>query len=159
MRLVCKSRIEKAWLAASLLIFVAHRMMYGSPGLFLPDSVRVWLEVSMILLSFPLGVGVLFVINDAVYWCVGCGELKWMVDWPTLLVAGYIQWFWLLPEFLRGRKLTLLDLKLTAANASPNQSADDPELSPAPSHAVTFAPPLAEFDEAGLSALERVLRQ
>ena len=184
MKLVCKTKIEKAWLITSLTIFLAHRLLEAPSHSYYPDdmAVRLWLEVAMVLLSFPFGGLTLFVLQDARFWCDGCQGLEWMLDWSTLLFAGYIQWFWVLPELLRGRELTLLDLKRPPETVSTEASPSDTEpaaasLRAAPPVALETAPPVAleaaplpafdaaafalmpaEFDEAGLTALDRVFQ-
>lgn len=175
MAFVHKTKIEKAWLVASVSIFLAHRLLYASsPHHYASDNpLSVWLELAMIALSFPSGWLTLFVIYDARFWCDDCRSLDFLFDWSTLLVAGYIQWFWVLPEFLRSRKLTVLDLKQTPQIVSPDSTSavaeaatDAPIPAAAPVAAApprafdvaAFAPRLAEFDEAGLTALGRVLQ-
>ncbi|HEV2881458.1 MAG TPA: hypothetical protein VGX24_09300 [Pyrinomonadaceae bacterium] len=196
MRFICKTKIEKAWLVASVIIFITHRLLDASyPGYYSPAApLRVWLELAMIGLSFPLGGLTLFALHSVAFWCDDCRSLEFLFDWSTLLFAGYIQWFWVLPEFLRNGKLTLLDLKqqlpetispdsptpavepaspapLSAAPLSvPTPAAALPTAAALPaapatiaapcraSEAATFAPPLTEFDEAGLTALGRVFQ-
>ena len=193
MRFECKTKIEKTWLVASVLIFVTHQLLEVSvPGHYnAAGALRLWLEVAMVALSFPLGGMALFVIQNVAYWCDGCRDLEFMVDWSTLLFAGYIQWFWVLPEFLRGRKLSLLNLtrlpEIISSNASPADHEappaslaaappfsfvapppaattaavpiDDCDDAPLPAFdAAAFTPTLAEFDAAGLTALDRVFQ-
>jgi hypothetical protein len=165
MRLPCKTKTEKAWLVVSLFILVAHRMFEVAPPSHYSPAylLEVWLEVAMVVLSFPLGGLVMFVLRDAVFWCGGCRGLEWTLDWATLLFAGYIQWFWVLPEILRGRQLTLLNLRQPVEAVLPDatSSAPAPEVTQvagasAASGSFTHLP--AEFDEAGLTALGRVLQ-
>jgi hypothetical protein len=163
MHMPCKTNIEKAWLVASLIILFLHRMMEASPPDYhAPDSIiMLWLEVAMVALSFPFGWIVMYVIGNATFWCDECRNFEWMLDWSTLLLAGYIQWFWVLPGFLRGRQLTLLNLRppdevvLLEVSAAP--AAKAPPVAPAVT-ANSSALLFAEFDEAGLTALDRVLR-
>ena len=183
MSLTCKTKIEKAWLVTSVVSLVAHKLLEASSsGYHSSDPLRAWLELSMIVLSFPLGGLTVFALHGAMFWCDDCRNLEFLFDWSTLLLAGYIQWFWVLPEFLRGRKLTLLDLRRLPETAASNASPAGIEAQPAPLSAAppapipaappnipeaappsafdvaAFAPPLAEFDEAGLTALDRVLQ-
>lgn len=190
MRFEGKTKIEKAWLVAAVGIFVMHRLLEGSSSGYYPSSpLRLWLELAMIMLSFPSGGLTVFVLHITAAWCGDCRNLEFLFDWSTLLFAGYIQWFWVLPEFLRSRKLTLLNLKrppeIVSPNASPavNESAataatfdatpvaaaaaftpDDArprifDAAPLPAFdAAAFAPALAEFDEGGLTALDRVFQ-
>lgn len=160
MRLPCKTKFEKAWLVTSLIVLVMHRVLEVAP----PDSyapaylLQIWLEVAMVVLTFPLGGLVMFVLRDAVFWCDACRGLEGTLDWSTLLFAGYIQWFWVLPEILRSRPLTFLNLRQREETVSPDASlpAAAPQALAATAESFTFPP--AEFDEAGLTALDRVLR-
>jgi hypothetical protein len=179
MRFECKTKIEKAWLVASILIFVAHRLLEPSAqGYYsVATPLRLWLEVAMVVLSFPLGGLTMFIVHSSLSWGDNCQDLEFLLDWSLLLFAGYIQWFWVLPEFLRGRKLTFLSLKGATGTISPHaSSAADIEAAmpaapvdaalpgafdaaPLPAFdAAAFVPALAEFDEAGLTALDRVFQ-
>jgi len=192
MNFVCKTKIEKAWLVTSASIFVLHQLLEdSSPGCYADAApLRMWLGVAMIALSFPFGGLALLALHGALFWCDDCRNVEFLFDWSTLLFAGYIQWFWVLPEILRNRELTLLDLKRLPETVSPNVSAPDPEPTPAALEAASpvaleaaspvaceaaspvaceaapppafdaaaFVPRLAEFDEAGLTALDRVLQ-
>ena len=167
MRLPCKTKIEKAWLVTSLGILVIYKTLEASPSDYSSPAIilRWWLEVAMVLLSFPLGGLVMFALGGvSVFWCDECGQLDWMLDWSTLLLAGYIQWFWVLPEFLRDRQLTVLDLRQPVEAALPDAStAPTPEVPQVAAVATaatseSFTHPPAEFDEAGLTALGRVLQ-
>jgi hypothetical protein len=176
MSFVCKTKIEKAWLVTSASIFILHRLLEdASPGCYAGTApLRMWLGVAMIALSFPFGGLALLALHAALFWCDDCRNVNFLFDWPTLLFAGYIQWFWVLPEILRNRELTLLDLKRLPLTVSPSISTPDPEPAPAALEAASpvafeaaplpafdaaaFVPRLPEFDEAGLTALDRVLQ-
>lgn len=176
MRFVCKTKIEKVWLVAAVGIFLTHRLLEASSPEYYPfNPLALWLEVAMVALSFPLGGLTMFVIQDAMFWCDDCRNLEFLFDWSTLLFAGYVQWFWLLPEFLRRRKPTFLNLKRPPETVSPDaahaiaesstsvsciatmQVAFEDDAQPAFA-AADFTPPLAEFDKAGLTALGRVFQ-
>jgi hypothetical protein len=181
MEFVCKRKIEKAWLVSSVVMFVAHRLLeFPSPGHYSDSTpLGMWLEMAMIVLSFPLGGLTLFALHIASFWCGDCRNLEFLFDWSTLLFAGYIQWFWVLPEVMRSRELTFLDLRRPLGTVSPDASPASTEPSPAPFEATpckaappvaleaeplpvfdaaSFVPCRAEFDEAGLTALDRVFK-
>ncbi|HEY0101603.1 MAG TPA: hypothetical protein VGB76_21935 [Pyrinomonadaceae bacterium] len=169
MRLPCKTNLEKAWLITSLSVLFLHRMSEASGSVYYSPAIieRLWLEVSMIVLSFPFGGLLMFVLRDALSWCDGCRSLEWMLDWSTLLLAGYIQWFWVLPEILRRRQLTFLNLRQAEESVLPETDPASslpahnvsPDVSPvAATTAESLARLPAEFDEAGRSALDRVLQ-
>lgn len=178
MRFACKTKIEKAWLVASVLIFLAHLILEASSQSYDADIIPLLqsLELWMVALSFPLGAVSALVLQDAMFWCDGCRDLVFMLGWPTVLFVGYVQWFWVLPEFFRNRKLTLLDLGRTPETTSPDASPAHAEpamptaftpASPVDFAAATalpafdasaYAPLFAEFDAAGLTALDRVFQ-
>lgn len=181
----CKTGKEKAWLAVSLATFFLHRLMEATSS-----TEGMWVfETLMIVLSFPFGlVAMLFLAigADALREYM---EVGWILDWSTLLVVGYIQWFWVLPEIRRNSKLVSLNLTSLVETASPVEivspvkivspveTAPPSEIaSPAPPYKTSTLPEAApvafnvadflpsfteftEFDEAGLTALDRVLRQ
>ena len=112
-----KTRIEKAWLAASLLTFFAYRVVEGGGWEHPAGGLTVLLQFFMILLAAPLGLLAMIPVVFAVEACGECGELKWLLDWSTVLFFGYLQWFVLVPEM---RKLnTLTFLKLDVPRAAP----------------------------------------
>jgi hypothetical protein len=176
MSFVCKTKIEKAWLATSACIFVLHRILENSsPGCYADAApLRMWLGVAMIALSFPFGGLALLALHAALFWCDDCRNVEFLFDWSTLLFAGYIQWFWVLPEIFRNRELTLLDLKRLPETVAPNVSTPGPDPAPAALEtaspvvleaaplpafeAAAFVPGFAEFDEAGLTALDRIFQ-
>jgi hypothetical protein len=161
MRLPCKTKFEKAWIVTSVVILVIHRMLEASAlDSYSPAHLlQIWLDVAMVVLSFPLGGLVMLILQEATLWCDACRGLEATLDWATLLFAGYIQWFWVLPEILRSRQLTLLNLRQPATIVLPEVARPDSEAPPVlTAKAESFPFPPAEFDEAGLTALDRVLR-
>jgi hypothetical protein len=178
--MICKSTGEKVWLAASLSAFFAHRVLEGGASRVSDEGFMVFLQLLMIVASFPLGAVAIFIVALSVDACESCGELKWMLDWSTLLLAGYFQWFWIVPEIRRRNQLTLLNLepptrgkRKRAARARPTALTPAPggnsctiTFASAPARAVACgevradsptARPLPHFDEAGLTPLEKVL--
>jgi len=158
MRFVCKTRVEKAWLVASVSAFVLHRLLEVEP-----DGGAMWLvEAAMIALSFPFGTIAMLFILMGVEGLSESTDLSWLLDWSTLLFIGYIQWFWVLPEMRQNNQLITLHLAPPVEIVSalpPNDSATLPATAPpVVFNSATFVPPLTEFDEAGLTALDRVLQ-
>jgi hypothetical protein len=161
----CKTKVEKAWLVASLTALVLHRLLEVDP-----DADGLWLiETLIVVLTFPCGPVAMLFLAIGVEAMSDRTDLSWLLDWSTLLVVGYLQWFWVLPEIRRNNRLTIVNLSSSveldspseiAAPAPPPGSLNLPELPPAPVafNAAAFVPPLAQFDEAGLTALDRVLR-
>jgi len=158
MGFMCKTKLEKAWLVASAIAFVLHRLFEVEP-----DAGVMWLlEAAMIALSFPFGPIAMLFILIGVQGASDYTDLSWLLDWSTLLFIGYIQWFWVLPEMRQNNQLITLHLAPPVEIVSalpPNDSATLPATAlPVVFNSAIFVPPLTEFDEAGLTALDRVLQ-
>lgn len=158
MRFVCKTKLEKAWLGASVTVFVLHRLLEVEPD----AGAMLLVEAAMIALSFPFGPIAMLFILMGVEGLSGDMDLSWLLDWSTLLFIGYIQWFWVLPEMRRNNQLITLHLAPPVGivpDLPLHDSATHPETAPPfVFNSETFVPPLTEFDEAGLTALDRVLQ-
>lgn len=206
MRYGCKTAAEKAWLVTGLAALVLQLLSESGP-----TGGGLWLaETLMVLLTFPLGPVVILFLAIGADLLRDSVDVSWLIDWSTLLLAGYLQWFWLLPEIRRRNQLTTLNLSSPieipapaviappaetaspveapapvkiatpaktalpvetaspvetvspvkiATAASPDDALTRPEIiAPVVFDVAAFVPVLAEFDEAGLSALDRVLR-
>jgi hypothetical protein len=158
-RIMCKTKLEKAWLLTSVTAFVLHRLLEIEP-----NRDFLWLiEVAMIALSFPFGPIAMLFILMGVEGVSDYADVSWLLDWSTLIFVGYIQWFWVLPEIRRNNRLITLNLTSPVESGtpvSPDDSITPPALPPLPVvfNVATFVPTLAEFDAEGLTALDRVLR-
>ena len=115
--MLCKTRIEKAWLAASLLTLFAYRVVHGGGWEHPAGGLTVLLQFFMILLAAPLGLLAMLPVVFLVDVCDNCGELKWLIDWSTVLFFGYLQWFVIIPEMRNLNTPTFL--KLNAPRAEP----------------------------------------
>jgi hypothetical protein len=121
MRFEGKTKIEKAWLVAAVGVFVLHRLLEASSSGYHPsDPLRLWLELTMIVLSFPFGGLTLFALHAAACLVRRLPEFRVPVRLVNASLRRLHQWFWVLPEFLRSRKLTLLDLKQSTVAAAPS---------------------------------------
>jgi len=154
----CKTKAEKAWLVASVTALVLHRLLEVEPD----AGGMLLVEALMSALSFPCGPVAMLFIMMGVGGLSDYTDVSWLLDWSTLLFVGYVQWFWVLPEIRRNNQTITLNLTSPVEIASPAPPQDDsltlPELAPVVFNTATFVPLLAEFDEAGLTALERVLQ-
>jgi len=160
MRLQCKSKIEKAWLVMSLTTLVLHRLLEiedsGGGDVAVP---MLLIEAAMIVMTFPAGPLAMLFLLILVESLGGAADTSWLLDWSTLLFAGYLQWFWLLPEIRQNSIPLTLDLTRWKTIGAPENSSSFPEATLAVSNAEAIPFSLSEFDEAGLTALERVLRK
>jgi hypothetical protein len=74
------------------------------------------------------------------------------VLWLLLFLAGYVQWFVLLPKLTTQRPLTL-GLSQNPENTQPLLKTDEPK------SVKRTKPPTSAWDEAGLTPLERVMKE
>ena len=148
--------LRKPWLLLCTTALVTYSIMPGShETLFYYDSPSSVLEALMFLLSFPLGDAFMFLFHDATH-----GVSERFVFWAMAMGVGYAQWFHLFPALLRRRQPRATTLNLSAplgvapADESPlglGAAATQPALAPE-------RQPVTQFDERGLTPLERVLR-
>lgn len=108
--MIGKTKIEKAWLAASLLTLFAYRVVEGGGWEHPAGGLTVLLQFFMILLAAPLGLLAMLPVLFLVDACDNCGELRWLIDWSTVLFFGYLQWFVIVPEMRNLNRLTFLKL-------------------------------------------------
>lgn len=150
--------LRKPW----LLLCVSTALTYAvvpvrGDALFDPDSISSWLEAVMFLLAFPLG----DLLALAFYSGEG-GVIERFLLWSLAMAVGYAQWFHVFPALL-GRKtrrvttLNLAPLGNVAFGGGPAaqtvRAAPETKPSAAPSE-----PPVPQFNDRGLTPLERILR-
>jgi hypothetical protein len=116
------------------------------------------MEAVMIALSFPFGPIAMLFILKGVEGLSDYTNLSWLLDWSTLLFIGYIQWFWVLPEMRRNNETLTLNIRQSVDAVPAGTASTSPVAAPVVFDAAAFAPRLAEFDEAGLTALGRVFQ-
>ncbi|MGI9104916.1 MAG: hypothetical protein ACR2G4_01560 [Pyrinomonadaceae bacterium] len=145
---------------ASLITLILHRLLeIEQSGDAQVGGVMLLVEAAMVVLSFPTGPVAMLFLLIFVESVGGIRDSSWLLDWPTLLFAGYLQWFWLLPEIRENCKPLTLNLTQRGTIAAPEKSSSVPEVTLAAPDAEAFSFPLTGFDEAGFTALERVLRK
>lgn len=148
--------LRKPWLLLCTTALVTYSIMpVRHETLFYFNAPSSVLEALMFLLSFPLGDAVMFLFHSAQH-----GVMERFVFWALALGIGYAQWFHLFPALLgrrRSQATTLnLDAPLGVAAADAGQPGTGASSEPHALNAVR--PPAAQFDERGLTPLERVLR-
>jgi hypothetical protein len=131
--MICKTKIEKAWLAASVFALFGYHL-FGGGTHYEESGLVLLIEFVMILLSAPLGVVVMLPIALAVDACDQCSELSWMLDWSIVLFFGYLQWFVLIPEIRKRNELTLLKLDIRRAQPRAAKQTAKPALVAKPAH-------------------------
>jgi hypothetical protein len=151
-----QANLRKPWLLLCTTTLVVYTIMPARhETLFYFDAPSSVLEALMFLLSFPLGDSLMFLFHSAAH-----GIAERFVFWAMAMGIGYAQWFHLFPALLRRRQSRATTLNLDAgrqvapANENPlglNTPAARPALE-------AERPPVPQFNERGLTPLERILR-
>jgi hypothetical protein len=151
-----QDNLRKPWLLLCTTLLVVYSIVPGEGAtLFFNGASGSVLEALMLLLSFPLGTAAAFPFYSPDYGVIGR-----FVFWAAAMGVGYAQWFHLFPALLRRLPARLpITLNLSAgtgvAPRSPLRSAATRPLAlpDAPTR-----PPVPQFNDRGLTPLERVLR-
>jgi len=112
----------------------------------------------MFLLSFPLGTAAGFLLHSP-----DLGVKGRFLFWALAMGLGYAQWFYLFPALLRraGRQTrppTTLNLSPAAGVASTRPLGLGATAAAQPPALDAARPPVPQFNERGLTPLERVFR-
>lgn len=148
--------LRKPWLLLCTTALVTYSIMPARhETIFYFNAPSSVLEALMFLLSFPLGDAVMFLFHSA-----QSGLAGRFVFWALAMGLGYVQWFHLFPALLRRRQSRAAALNLSAPGGMATAKAGPLGLSAHASPPALDAsrPPAAQFDERGLTPLERVLR-
>ena len=148
--------LRRPWLLLCTTLLVVYTIMPGEhETLFFHYAPSAPLEALMFLLSFPLGDAAAFLAHSPAY-----GPLARFAFWAAALGLGYAQWFHLFPALLRRRAARAAALNLSGgAGVAPGACAPL-GLSAAEARAPgeEQRPPVPQFNERGLTPLERILR-
>ena len=146
--------LRKPWLLLCTTLLVLYSIMPGGHRtLFFDAAPSSVLEAAMALLSFPLGTAVAFVFHSSDFGLTGR-----LAFWAAAMGLGYAQWFHLLPALKRWearRRINTLNLY-----GDPNVAPASPlglDVTPTPTLDAP-RPPVPQFNERGLTPLERILR-
>ena len=148
--------LRKPWLLLCTTALVTYSIMpVRHETLFYYDAPSSVLEALMFLLSFPLGDAFMFLFHDARH-----GVTERFVFWALAMGVGYAQWFHLFPALLRRRqsKVTTLNLDAPPGVAPASESTLGLGATRARPPLAAARPPVTQFDERGLTPLERVFR-
>jgi hypothetical protein len=147
--------LRKPWLLLCTTLLLVYSIMPGEHRtLFFDAAPSSVLEAVMALLSFPLGTAVAFVFHSSDFGVTGR-----FAFWAAAMGLGYAQWFHLFPALKRWegrRRITTLNLNAgsSVAPASPlglDATGPRPALDAA-------RPPVPQFNDRGMTPLERILR-
>ena len=151
-----QENLRKPWLLFCTTLLVVYSILPAEhQTLFFWGGTSSLIEALMFLLSFPLGSAVAFLFFHS----ADLGVTGRFLFWAVAMGAGYAQWFHLFPALLRFSRPSSTTLNLSAgagvARPSPlglNATRPLTRLDPA-------SPPVPQFNERGLTPLERVFRE
>ncbi|HYY97544.1 MAG TPA: hypothetical protein VE642_03085, partial [Pyrinomonadaceae bacterium] len=115
-----------------------------------------FLEALMFALSFPLGDAAVFLLHSPT-----AGTTERLAFWTLAMVLGYAQWFHLFPALLRRRDARATTLNLSGGGGVALGAGAPLGLASAETRAPDEEqrPPVPQFNERGLTPLERILRE
>jgi hypothetical protein len=146
--------LRSPWLLLCVTLLVLYTIMPGEHAtLFYYYAPSAPIEALMFLLSFPLGDAAAFVFHSPWH-----SHLERFVFWAFAMGLGYAQWFHLFPALLRRRSARATTLNLAGVESVASRSPLG--LASAETKPLDDAqrPPVPEFNERGLTPLERILR-
>ena len=124
------------------------------------DAVSTLLQVLLVVLTFPLGLVFVLLVNALTGGFGGFGIAGQLQVWAVAVAGGFFQWFFLIPALLGRRKpeVTALNLSAAATTTPAAAPAHAPGALPeAYANATTDLPPIPQFDERGRTPFERIL--
>jgi hypothetical protein len=148
--------LRKPWLLLCTTALVTYSIMPGGhETIFYFNAPSSVLEALMFLLSFPLGDALMFLFHSAHH-----AVRERFVFWALAMGLGYAQWFHIFPALLRRRQTEAAALNLSATEGVAPATRNPLGLAAASEQSALEASraPAAQFDERGLTPLERVLR-
>jgi hypothetical protein len=149
--------LRKPWLLLCATLLVVYTIMPGEQEtLFFNHAPSAPLEALMFLLSFPLGDAAAFLAHSPAY-----DPLARFAFWAAALGLGYAQWFHLFPALLRRRAARAMTLNLSGGGGVALGAGAPLGLASAETRAPDEEqrPPVPQFNERGLTPLERILRE
>ncbi|HEX7957307.1 MAG TPA: hypothetical protein VF508_10220 [Pyrinomonadaceae bacterium] len=149
-----QENLRKPWLLLCTTLLVVYSIMpVEHETLFFYSGTSSVIEAVMFLLSFPLGAAAASAFHSPDY-----GVFGRFAFWAAAMGLGYAQWFHLFPALLRrGRPRTnTLNLSATPRVAPPQSPLGLNATRPLALDAAR--PPVPQFNDRGLTPLERVFR-
>ena len=149
-----QDNLRKPWLLLCTTLLVLDAVMpVEHETLFFSAASSALVEAVMFLLSFPLGTAAVFPFHSPYL-----GMNGRFVFWAAAMGLGYAQWFHIFPALLRRMHARPTALNLSAASGVAPRSTLG--LGAARPHALDdpASPPVPQFNERGMTPLERVFR-
>lgn len=148
--------LRKPWLLLCTTLLVVYTIMPGEHvTLFFYYASSALLEALMFLLAFPLGDAAAFLAYSP-----RLGTTERFIFWALAMGLGYAQWFHLFPALLRRRSERAATLNPEGCESVAPHARTPLGLSSAEPKPLNEAqrPPVPQFNERGLTPLERILR-
>jgi hypothetical protein len=147
--------LRKPWLLLCTTLLLVYSIMPGGHRtLFFADAPSSVLEAAMVLLSFPLGTAAAFLFHADDF-----GVFGRFAFWAAAMGLGYAQWFHLFPALKRWEARRRIDtLNPTAVESVAPSSPLGLNLTPTRPALEAARPPVPQFNERGMTPLERILR-
>ena len=149
--------LRKPWLLLCTTLLVLYTIMPGEHAtLFFYYAPSALLEAVMFLLAFPLGDAAAALFAYSPHF----GATERFVFWAVAMGVGYAQWFHLFPALLRRRSERAKTLNLAGVESVALPTRAPLGLASAETRPLNDAqrPPVPQFNERGLTPLERILR-
>jgi hypothetical protein len=149
--------LRRLWILLCTTLLVVYTIMPGATEtIFFHYATSAFIETLMFLLAFPLGDAVAFLAHDPHF-----GSLERFAFWAVAMGLGYAQWFHIFPALLRRTRqrrtttLNLADGESVAPHARSPLGLSSAETRPL---GEAQRPPVPQFNERGLTPLERIIR-
>lgn len=154
-----QDNLRRPWLLLCTTLLVVYSIMPGADAtLFFWHAPSALLEAVMFLLAFPLGDAAAFLFHSPYL-----GVRGRFAFWALAMGLGYAQWFHLFPALLRGLRqqsepATTLNLTAGEGAAPAARSPLGLNATQPPRPLDPARPPVPQFNERGMTPLERVFR-
>jgi len=146
--------LRRPWLLLCTTLLVTYSVMpVRHETLFYFNAPSSVLEALMFLLSFPLGDALMFLFHSGTH-----GIMERFVFWALAMGIGYAQWFHLFPILIRRARPNVTTLNLAAAASVASANKRPLGLDATQSALDAGRPPVPQFNERGMTPLERILR-
>ena len=145
--------LRKPWLLLCTTLLVVYSIMpVERETFFFSGAPSFFLEGLMFLLSFPLGTAAMLLFHADDF-----GVMGRFLFWALAMGLGYVQWFHLFPALLRRDRHGSITLNLSAGAGVAPRPTPGPYVTRPLALPEAARPPVPQFNDRGLTPLERVL--
>ena len=151
-----QDNLRKPWLLLCTSLLLVYSIVPGEyETLFFNGAAGSFLEALMFLLSFPLGAAAASLFHSPDFGVTGR-----FAFWAAAMGVGYWQWFHLFPALLRRipARPTTVTLNLSTGSGVAPRAAQVSAATRPLGLTEAARPPVPQFNDRGLTPLERVFR-